>query len=252
MREHPPAMTVNSTERARRNISLSATRSTAKSCVTRRRSRRTRRVCFRVDSSRRCNIELPGACGSVDGIPTARSVDHVGFTVPNLDEAVSFFTRVLDCDLLYRTRPYFDPTGDWMSRHFGVPPRAQLETAMLRCGPSTNIELVAWRSPDGASQPSEATGIGAAHLAIYVLDLARATAPLAAQRGVQILASPTIVTGQPNEGTEFLHTRLPWGMCLELVHRPALMPYCVATAARLYGPASNWRQGQSTGGKSPK
>jgi len=204
-----------------------------------------RRTCFAVDSSWRCGIELPGAYESADGIPTARSVDHVGFTVPDLDEAVSFFTRAVGCDLLYRTGPFFDSTGDWMSRHYGVHPRAQLETAMLRCGPSTNIELLAWNSPDGASQLSEARGIGAAHLAIYVDDLARAAAHLGAQRGVQILGRPTIVTGELNEGTEFLHTRLPWGMCLELVRRPALMPYSVVTAARLYGPASSWRQGQS-------
>jgi len=152
VREHPPAMTVNSTERARRNISLSATRSTAKSCVTRRRSRRTRRVCFRVDSSRRCNIELPGACGSVDGIPTARSVDHVGFTVPNLDEAVSFFTRVLDCDLLYRTRPYFDPAGESDARARAVDGwRRRIPEGKLPAAPTAQPGPVA--PPAGSNGP---------------------------------------------------------------------------------------------------
>lgn len=164
--------------------------------------------------------------------------------MPDL-EAVSFFTRALGCDLLYKTRPFFDLSGDWISRHYGVHPRARLASAMLRCGPSTNIELLAWNSPDGASHVSGAAGIGAAHLAVYVDDVARAAAYLSAHRGVQMLGRPTVVTGELNEGTEFLHTRLPCGMCLERVRRPALMPYCATTAARLYGPARHWRQGQS-------
>ena len=180
-----------------------------------------------------------------DSIPTAHNVDHVGFTVPDLNVAVDFFTRVLGCDLLYRTGAFFDPTGDWMSRHYGVHPRAKLESAMLRCGPVTNVELLAWDSPGLASHPNEWAGIGAAHVAIYVDDLPGAAAYLAARRGVQILGRPVVVTGEPNEGTEFLNVRLPWGMCLELVRRPALMPYCALTATRLYGPASDWREERS-------
>ena len=60
--------------------------------------------------------------------------------------------------------------------------------------------MLAWYRPDAASQPSEATGIGAAHLAIYVLDLARATAPLAAQRGVQIRMVLDLATASDIQG----------------------------------------------------
>jgi hypothetical protein len=71
-------------------------------------------------------------------------------------------------------------------------------------------------------------------MAIYVEDMKAAVAYLAGEHGVQILGPPTIVTGEPNEGTEFVYARLPWGMCLELVRWPPLMPYCAATGARLY------------------
>lgn len=45
------------------------------------------------------------------GIPTARNVDHVGVTVPDLDGAVSFFVDVLGCEVIYRTVPFSDPEG---------------------------------------------------------------------------------------------------------------------------------------------
>lgn len=170
-------------------------------------------------------------------------MDHVGLTVPDLDQAVEFFTRVVGCELLFRAGPLFDSnSGEWMTRHYGVSPHARLRTAMLRCGPCTNLELLAWDGVESASATSEWAGVGAAHMAIYVDDLKAAVAHLAGERGVRILGTPTIVTGEPNEGTEFVYVRLPWGLCLELVRWPPLMPYCAATTARLYRPRADWRQ----------
>ena len=174
------------------------------------------------------------------GIPTARDIDHVGFTVPDLDEAIDFFTRVIGCDLLFRTGPSFDSTGgDWMTRHYGVHARASLRTAMIRFGQITNIELLAWTYDGSAPHSNEWSGAGAAHLAFYVHDLAAAAAYLGAERGVQVLGSPTVMTGEPNDGTEFVYVRTPWGMVLELVRWPPLMPYCAATTARLHPPAGD-------------
>jgi catechol 2,3-dioxygenase-like lactoylglutathione lyase family enzyme len=172
-------------------------------------------------------------------------VDHVGLTVPDLDQAVAFFTRVIGCELLYRAGPFFDPDADgWMTRHYGVHPHARLRTAMLRCGPCTNIELLAWDGV-GSAAPANAWAGGAAHMAIYVDDLEAASTYLAGVSGVRVLGPPTVVTGEPNEGTEFVYARLPWGMHLGLVRWPPLMPYCAGTAARLYRPAVAWRPERS-------
>lgn len=168
-------------------------------------------------------------------------MDHVGLVVPDLDEAVAFFTQVIGCDLLYHTGVLFDSTGgDWMSRHFAAPARARLRTAMLRCGPSANIELLEWDIPDRPVPISGFTAIGTGHLAIYVDDVGEAAAHLAAQPGVRVLGSPTIVTGEPHEGTQFVYVILPWGLGLELVRWPPLMPYRATTTAKLVEPAPYW------------
>src|SRR5262245_33231130 len=114
-------------------------------------------------------IERADTRSRARGIPTACSVDHVGFTVPDLDEAVEFFTRILGCDRLYRTGPLFDSAGgDWMFRHFGVHAGAKLRTAMLRCGPATNVELLAWDVRSSSKVTIDELSMGASHLAIYV------------------------------------------------------------------------------------
>ena len=33
-----------------------------------------------------------------DGIPTARNVDHFGYNIPNLDEAIDFFVEALGAE----------------------------------------------------------------------------------------------------------------------------------------------------------
>jgi catechol 2,3-dioxygenase-like lactoylglutathione lyase family enzyme len=48
------------------------------------------------------------------GIPGLRGTEHIGFTVPDLDEAERFFVDVIGCQLVYsgpsRTRT---TTGCW-------------------------------------------------------------------------------------------------------------------------------------------
>jgi hypothetical protein len=93
-----------------------------------------------------CTIGVLHAGATGLGIPTARDVAHVGFTVPNLNEGVDFFAGVLGCDLLYRTGAFFDPTGAWMSRHYGAP--RQAGDGRASGGLVTNVELLAWDSPE--------------------------------------------------------------------------------------------------------
>ena len=69
------------------------------------------------------------------GIVSARHVDHVGLVVPDLDAAIDFFEQALGALLLWRVGPFEEtPTG--------VPIEA-VTLAMLRLGPTLNVELQA-------------------------------------------------------------------------------------------------------------
>ena len=71
-------------------------------------------------------------------IATARFVDHIGMTVPDLDAAIRFFEHAIGARLLWRVGPFCEtPTGVAIET---------VEIAMLRLGPSINMELLAYRA----------------------------------------------------------------------------------------------------------
>jgi catechol 2,3-dioxygenase-like lactoylglutathione lyase family enzyme len=173
------------------------------------------------------------------GIPTARSVEHVGITVPDLEAAVRFFVDVLGADELYRVGPFSDPDGDWMEKQLAVHPRASCVVSHLRLGPNLNIELFGWDAPDARREAPRASDVGAAHLAFYVDDIDAAAEYLTAH-GARFLGEPQHIEEGPSAGYVWWVFHTPWGLPLELVYRPEHLPYEQATPARFYGPAPAW------------
>jgi catechol 2,3-dioxygenase-like lactoylglutathione lyase family enzyme len=167
------------------------------------------------------------------GIPTAAGVDHVALTVPDLQQALPFFIDVLGCEHIFTAGPFSDPAGDWMQSNLGVHPRAATTLALLRCGPSQNIELFEYEAPDQSTDLPRNSDIGASHIAFRVADMDQAVAYLKAQPGVTVLGEPTLVSGQPNGGLRFVYFRTPWGQSMELVCYDR-MDYEATTQARLF------------------
>ena len=56
-------------------------------------------------------------------LPGLRGTEHIGFTVPNLDEAQRFFVEVIGCEYVYSVGP-FQKDDDWMTEQLNVHPRA--------------------------------------------------------------------------------------------------------------------------------
>lgn len=177
---------------------------------------------------------------SNDHLPTARNVHHVSVTVSDLDAAVEFFREAIGCELLYGKGPFGDPDGDSMTRRLGVHPDAEARLAMLRCGPTTNLELFEWDAPDQASDPPENSDVGAMHIGLQVEDIDAAIEALAAHEDVEILDGPQTNSDGPTAGLTYIFCRTPWGFQLELLEAPEKMPYTEETDERLFGPAPSW------------
>ncbi|MFJ5309570.1 VOC family protein [Streptomyces sp. NPDC088350] len=174
------------------------------------------------------------------GVPTARRVDHMALTVPDLDEAVDFTVRVLGGELVYRL-PELAHDDDWMREHLDVHPRAAAEIALVRLGPTTNVELFAYRSPDHRADAPRPHDVGSSHLGLYVTDVDAAVTALA-ERGPWHPYGPvrTVPRGHPAAGTRWVRVNTPWGMPLELRAVPAALPYERHTPARRFGPCDRW------------
>lgn len=154
-------------------------------------------------------------------LPGLRRVDHIGFTVPDLEAAHAFLVDVLGCEYLYSLGPFAHPEDgdDWMRRHLGVHPRAEMvENRWFRCGDQAMFEVFHYRSPDQRGAIPRNSDIGGHHVALYVDDLDAAVDHLRAH-DVEVLDGPTASKG-PAEGNRWIYFRSPWGMQFELVSYP--------------------------------
>lgn len=177
------------------------------------------------------------------GIPTATNVDHIAWTVRDLDEAISFFVDVLGGAEIFRAGPFADPEGNWMATQFDVHPRATTTLAMVRLGPTQVIELLAWNSPDGSREWPRTSDAGATHLAFHVEDVDAAMAYLASH-GCTPCGEAVLLSDVPQAGMKILFVRSPIGIYLELVTHPGVpLPYEQDTDARLLSRATAWTNG---------
>lgn len=180
----------------------------------------------------------PPAPATSGGLPTARNVDHVGFSVPDLDQATDFFVEVLGAQVLMTGGPWADPEGGSFARILGVHRRASIRVAMLRLGPVTSVELVEFTTPDQRRVMPKPSDWGATHLAIFVDDIEAATAALR-QSGVMVLEGPVTNGPGPIAGSRYIYFVTPWGLPMELEQRSGPLPY-EAPGRQPYGPASSW------------
>jgi len=177
-------------------------------------------------------VAEPG--GFKGGIPSATHVDHIGLTVPDLDEAVAFFVDVLGCELAYELGP-IEREDDVFERQLGVHPRASMRVATLRCGPVTNLEVFEYTAPDQKTKLPKNSDHGGHHLAFFVTDMKAAVAYLREQPGVTVLGDPQTDSGLI-EGNEWVYFLAPWGLQMEVRRWGRGQPYEKTTGVRMFGP----------------
>jgi catechol 2,3-dioxygenase-like lactoylglutathione lyase family enzyme len=181
---------------------------------------------------------LIGAMGaaSADSIPGMRGHDHTGITVPDMKQAVDFFTEVVGCKKAMSFGPFADDKGTFMQDVLGVDPKAVIEQiTMVRCGTGSNIELFKYTAPDQKDLTPKNSDIGGFHIAFYVDDVAAAKAYLEA-KGVNTRMGPLPVKEGPAAGQTILYFQAPWGLQLEAISYPDGMAYEKGAETVLWSP----------------
>lgn len=168
-------------------------------------------------------------------LPGLRGTDHIGFTVPNLDEADDFFVRVLGCQPVYDLGP-MRSDDDWMAEHLNVHPRTVVtRLRFYRCGHGTNFEVFEYDAADGQAPQPRNSDIGGHHLAFYVDDMDEAVRYLRSE-GIRVLGEPT-TSRNASEGQRWVYFLSPWGMQFELVSFPNGKAYEKDADVLLWHPA---------------
>jgi len=184
--------------------------------------------------------------GSAPGQLGLVGMDHVGLTVPDIDEAIAWFQRVMGCSTPLTFGPFGDPTGTFMQDLLGVHPRAVIEQiTMVRCGRSANIELFEYDAPDQNTTFPKNSDWAGHHVAFYVEDIDAAVAHMVAQ-GVEKLLGPLPVTDGPAAGQTINYFRAPFGTYIELISYPNGMAYEREPSRPLWSPKRNGRSSVAT------
>lgn len=155
-------------------------------------------------------------------IPGLRGADHLGITVPDLEEAHRFLVEVLGAEYRYRLGGRRGD-GDWMSTHLGVHDEAVIEDIRFyRLPGGLVVEVFGYDAPDQVGTVPRNSDVGGHHLALYVEDLDAAVAHLrtiASEAGIEVMGEPTTSSGG-HLGQRWVYFRAPWGLQCELVSYP--------------------------------
>ena len=159
--------------------------------------------------------------------PTARGIDHIGLTVPDIDAAERFLLNGLGAEFIYETlnatqQPFQGPEAE---KAIGLPPGTQVNIIrMYKMGYGPGIELFQY-TLDHQRPAARACDVGWQHLALYVDDIDKAIERAVAAGG-ELLAMPWDLTrAESGEGNRFCFVRAPFGALIELITFPSPQPY---------------------------
>jgi catechol 2,3-dioxygenase-like lactoylglutathione lyase family enzyme len=152
--------------------------------------------------------------GRLAAAPPVRGVDHVAFTVQDLDRSIAFYGDLLG--LTVRDRGRLEP--ELIERMTGIPD-AVVDYADIEAG-SRVIELLQYRSPQLRPAPRAGGRIGGVHVGLSVDD-ARAVHRRLVAAGSEPLSDPVLL---PDDGSDWsgalvFYVRDPDGTMLEIVER---------------------------------
>ncbi|MEE9095933.1 VOC family protein [Pseudarthrobacter phenanthrenivorans] len=165
-----------------------------------------------------------------------RAIEHIGITVPDLEQATDFFVDAFGAEKIYDMLD--EPlAGPAVEAGLGIPQGARIEAIrMLRLGDGPNLELFTY---SGAAQrePVVPSDYGLQHFCVYVDDIEEASTRLE-KAGGQLLSAPgDLPGGDAGEGNRYLYARTPWGSTVELVTYPSPQAYESRTPLRRWRPA---------------
>ena len=158
----------------------------------------------------------PSESAAMNDAANVIAVDHTGFAVSSLDEAVRFWTGALGFTLERQS----EMGGDFLHQVTGVADPS-VKTAIVRAPDGYVVELLHYsRGRQNGAVPSSAGSIGAAHLALTVKDIHAAISRVEAA-GWKAKGSPLPIAGGPRKGTLVAYVSGPDHITIELMQLPA-------------------------------
>lgn len=168
-----------------------------------------------------------------------RGIDHIGMTVPDIEQATQFLCEALGAELIYQSvapeEKDLDNEAQQQTLHL-VPNTVIKSIRMLKLQHGPGIELFEMHGPD-QREPLRASDFGLQHFAVYADDIDRALQRFTEAGGETFTApKPLGFPTEKGEGNCFCYGRTPWGSIIEFIAYPTPMPYEQETTLRRWKP----------------
>jgi catechol 2,3-dioxygenase-like lactoylglutathione lyase family enzyme len=163
-------------------------------------------------------------------------MDHVGLTVPDINQAIEWYEDVLGATAPLTFGPF---EGDCLQGALAVDPGTKIDRiTMLRLGHSANIELFQYSAPGQRHDLPKNSDWTGHHVAFYVTDIDAAIEYMDS-RGVTRFFGPFTLTDGPAAGQSINYFKTPWGSYIEFISYPNDMAYDVPSVHPLWTPKRN-------------
>jgi len=158
----------------------------------------------------------PNESAAMNDDANVMAVDHTGFAVSSLDEAVQFWTGALG----FKLERQSEMGGDFLHQVTGVDD-PNVKTAIVRAPDGYAVELLQYsKGHQNGAVPNSAGAVGAAHLALTVKNIHAAIVRVEAA-GWKAKGSPLPIMGGPRKGTLVAYVSGPDHITVELMQPPA-------------------------------
>ncbi len=170
-----------------------------------------------------------------------RAIDHIGITVPNIEEAATFLEQAFGATALYdNIIPTDSPqTGAEAEAKLGFAKgSAIIHMRMMRLGDGASIELFEMKVPGERKKDIIPSDIGLQHFAVYTENIDE-TKKKFIEAGGKVLEGPNEMLGREGgAGNQFMYAITPWGTFVELITYPSELEIEKTTPLRRWKPQS--------------
>jgi len=147
---------------------------------------------------------------SFAALPTLTGVDHIAYNVPDMQQAIAFFTEVLGCEVI----------GQQLPHQFSLDAGTSIQTAVLRFDDHIDVELLEHCYPGQNTALPDFRDTAGYHLALTVTDVPAAVAYLRTIPGVTVRETTPLPNGRQRA---FFTT--PWGMHMQIITPIVTTPF---------------------------
>lgn len=169
--------------------------------------------------------------------PLPRGVNHVGITVPDLDEATRFFKRGLGAKIAYDGLTTDDEPrcGAEVESQLGLPSGAKIRRQrMVVAGTGPSLELFEIEAPHAPAAGLADYGLN--HLAFYVDNIQGSLGRLVAAGGQALSEVHGNSRYEDSPGNGSVYVKAPWGTLIELQTIPNGHYYPQNSEAEIWTP----------------